>query len=51
MIEIRANAEQLDTGGQQIMPQFAPECIRLHPVQIVAFGLDEGGMSNRKVGE
>lgn len=51
MIEIRADGELLDTGGQAIMPHFAPEVIRLHPVQIVAFGIDEGDMSNRKVGE
>jgi pyridoxamine 5'-phosphate oxidase family protein len=50
MIEIRADVELLDTGGEQLMPRFAPEMMRLHPTQVVAFGLDEGGMSNRKVG-
>ncbi len=51
MIEIRADVELLESGGTQIMPQFAPEMMRLRPVQIVAFGLDAGDMSNRKVGE
>jgi pyridoxamine 5'-phosphate oxidase family protein len=50
MIEIRADVELLETGGQQFGPGFAPELMRLHPVQIVAFGLGSSEMSNRKAG-
>lgn len=51
MIEIRADVELLESGGQQIMAQFAPEMMRLRPRQIVAFGIDEGPTSNRTVSE
>ncbi len=51
MIEIRADVALLDTGGAQIVPHFSPELMRLRPVQIVAFGIDAGDMSNRKVEE
>ncbi len=50
MIEIRADVELLESGGTEIVAHFSPEVMRLHPVQIVAFGI-EGPLTNRKVGE
>ena len=52
MIEIRGEAEVLDTGGQQIMPDFDPEMFRIRPRRIVSFGLHEGedfGLNARSV--
>ena len=39
-IEIRAKAELLASGGQVLGPGFGPEIMRLHPVRLVAWGLD-----------
>src|SRR5438067_13428515 len=48
-VEIRADVELLESGGQQVGPGFAPEIMRLHPVHIVAAGIDPGARSSRKV--
>lgn len=39
-IEIRGRAEVLPTGGQEIVPSFAPEIIRVYPTRIIAWGLE-----------
>src|SRR5687768_14356741 len=39
-IEIHAEAELLERGGEQFPPGFAPQIMRLHPVKIIAWGLD-----------
>ncbi len=39
-IEIRGRAEVLPTGGQEIVPSFAPEIIRVFPTRIIAWGLE-----------
>jgi pyridoxamine 5'-phosphate oxidase family protein len=43
-IEIRGEAEVLDTGGIDLGPGFAPEMFRITPRRIVSWGLD-GQMS------
>jgi pyridoxamine 5'-phosphate oxidase family protein len=40
MIEIRGEAELLDTGGKEIFAQFEDPLIRIHPRRIVAFGIE-----------
>jgi pyridoxamine 5'-phosphate oxidase family protein len=57
MIEIKADAELLQSGGESIGRGFASEMMRLYPVRIAAFGLDPsdstgigpGAVSTRKV--
>ena len=44
-VEIRGEAEALKTGGEEIMPGFDPEMIRIRPRRIVSWGLDGGGSS------
>jgi pyridoxamine 5'-phosphate oxidase family protein len=44
-IEIRGQAETLDTGGQEIMERFNPEIIRIIPGRIVSWGIE--GEANR----
>ena len=39
-IEIRGQAETLETGGQEIMERFNPEIIRIVPRRIVSWGID-----------
>src|SRR5579871_5136873 len=39
-IEIRGEAEILDTGGQEIGPGFDPDMFRIKPRRIVSWGLD-----------
>ena len=39
-IEIHADAELLENGGEQFPPGFAPQIMRLHPIRIIAWGLD-----------
>ncbi len=39
-IEIRGEADILDSGGQEIMPSFDPEIFRIRPRRIVSWGLD-----------
>jgi pyridoxamine 5'-phosphate oxidase family protein len=40
-IEILANAELLETGGEQFARGLDPQIIRLHPTKIIAWGIDE----------
>jgi pyridoxamine 5'-phosphate oxidase family protein len=39
-IEIRGRAEVFSTGGQEIVPSFAPEIIRVYPSRIIGWGID-----------
>ena len=39
-IEIRGEAEVLETGGEQIMRGFDPEMFRIKPKRVVSWGLD-----------
>jgi pyridoxamine 5'-phosphate oxidase family protein len=47
-IEIQADAELLHSGGEQFGPGYSPEWMRLHPVRIIAWGID-GQRQSRKV--
>lgn len=40
-IEIRGEAEVLDTGGTELMRGFDPEMFRITPKRIVSWGLEE----------
>lgn len=46
-IEIRADVELLEDGGQHMVPGFAPEIMRLHPVKIVAWGIEPDAPTRR----
>jgi pyridoxamine 5'-phosphate oxidase family protein len=48
-ILIQADVELLQDGGQKLIPSFAPELMRLHPVMITSGGIEEGEKSSRKV--
>ncbi|HKG29541.1 MAG TPA: PPOX class F420-dependent oxidoreductase [Thermomicrobiales bacterium] len=52
MLTVRGRAEALNSGGQAIMPDFAPELIRIFPTWIGSFGIDASGfgLNSRKVG-
>lgn len=58
MIEIKADVELIQSGGESIVRGFAPEMMRLHPVRIAAFGVDPigdtslgpGAVNTRKTG-
>jgi pyridoxamine 5'-phosphate oxidase family protein len=39
-IEIEANAELLESGGEQFGHGFSPQVMRLHPIKIIAWGID-----------
>jgi pyridoxamine 5'-phosphate oxidase family protein len=39
-LEIRGEAEILETGGQDVMPFFDPEMFRIRPVRVVSWGLE-----------
>ncbi len=39
-IEIRGRAETFPTGGQEIIPSFAPEVIRVYPTRIIGWGIE-----------
>ncbi len=39
-LEIRGEAEILETGGQNVMPFFDAEMFRIHPAHVVAWGLE-----------
>jgi pyridoxamine 5'-phosphate oxidase family protein len=39
-IEIRGRAGVFPTGGQEIVPSFAPEIIRVYPTRIIGWGID-----------
>jgi pyridoxamine 5'-phosphate oxidase family protein len=47
-IEVRGDAEVLDSGGQEIGPGFAPEVIRIRPRRIVSWGIDDPNYFNAK---
>src|SRR5918998_6390366 len=51
MLAARGRAEVLPSGGQEIMPDFAPELIRISPTWIGSFGIDASGfgLDSRKV--
>lgn len=40
-IEVRGEAEVLETGGEGLGPGFAPQMFRIWPSRIVSWGLDE----------
>ena len=49
-LEIRGEAEQHETGGDEInprFPNFAPQFLRIRPTRIVSWGLEEGGTDAR----
>ena len=52
MITVRGRAEALPSGGQAVMPDFAPELIRIYPAWIGSFGINASGygLDSRKVG-
>jgi pyridoxamine 5'-phosphate oxidase family protein len=39
-IEVRGRAEVLASGGEQIVPNFDPEMIRVYPTRIISWGLE-----------
>lgn len=51
-IEIRGRAETVATGGQEIVPSFVPEIIRIFPKRIISWGLegDSYHSNSRSVG-
>jgi pyridoxamine 5'-phosphate oxidase family protein len=51
-IEIRGRAETVATGGQEIVPSFVPEIIRIFPKRIISWGLEGDGYhsNSRSVG-
>src|SRR5436305_5174902 len=51
MVEVKADVELLQSGGESIVEGFAPEMMRLRPVRIVTFGLEPGSWAptSRKV--
>jgi pyridoxamine 5'-phosphate oxidase family protein len=52
MITVRGRGEALSSGGQAVMPDFAPELIRIYPAWIGSFGINASGygLDSRKVG-
>ncbi len=40
-IEIRGEAEVLDSGGAELGPGFAPQMFRITPKRVVSWGLEE----------
>src|SRR5215510_6897520 len=40
-ITIEAEAERLEEGGEKFGHGFAPQVMRLHPIKIIAWGIDE----------
>jgi len=44
MVEVKADVELLQSGGESIVEGFVPEMMRLRPVRIVTFGLEPGGL-------
>ena len=44
-IEIRGVAEILETGGERLMPSFAPQMFRIRPRRIVSWGVEGEGVS------
>ena len=51
-VEILADAELLETGGEQFARGLDPQIIHLHPIRIIAWGIDETRQSrNVKIAE
>ena len=52
-IEIRGRVEAFTEGGQQIIPNFDAEFIRVYPTRIVSWGIDSDAFhpNNRVVGK
>ena len=46
-IEILADAELLESGGEAFARGLDPQIIRLHPVKIIAWGIDEQRQSRK----
>ena len=46
-IEILADAELLESGGEEFARGLDPQIIRLHPVKIIAWGIDEKRQSRK----
>jgi len=46
-IEILADAELLESGGEGFARGLDPQIIRLHPVKIIAWGIDEKRQSRK----
>ena len=46
-IEVLADAELLVSGGEEFGRGFDPQIIRLHPVKIIAWGIDEKRQSRK----
>src|SRR5690349_11445355 len=46
-ITIEAKAERLEQGGERFGQGFAPQIIRLHPVKIIAWGIDTKRQSRK----
>jgi pyridoxamine 5'-phosphate oxidase family protein len=44
-IEILAEAELMESGGEEFARGLDPQIIRLHPVKIIAWGIDENKQS------
>lgn len=42
MIEVRGTVQGLPEGGQEIVPGFSPEILRITPTRIISFGLNGG---------
>jgi pyridoxamine 5'-phosphate oxidase family protein len=41
MVEVRGTVQALTEGGKDIMPEFAPELLRIVPTYIVSLGLND----------
>ncbi len=48
-IEILADVESLNSGGEKWGPGFAAQLLRLSPVRVISWGLNAAGHSSRKV--
>jgi pyridoxamine 5'-phosphate oxidase family protein len=48
-IQIQAVSELLEQGGEPLNPGFAAQFLRLHPVRVISWGINEEGYSSRKV--
>jgi pyridoxamine 5'-phosphate oxidase family protein len=44
-IEIRGEAEILETGGQSVIPGFDAEMFRIRPTRVISWGLESGTFS------
>lgn len=43
-VEVRGTVQAESTGGTEIVPNFAPEMLRITPTYIVSFGVNDGGV-------